>query len=74
MIDASAAKPEIWIGIVDGKDASAEKLSAILRTRGIDYSIRLFDLRAIPRSTNGKVNRGQLKALMLDVAAKIGAA
>jgi len=62
---ASGAQPEIWIGIVDNKDASADKLAAILRKRGIDYRIQLFDLNAIPRSSNGKVNREQLKALLL---------
>jgi acyl-coenzyme A synthetase/AMP-(fatty) acid ligase len=58
-------RPDIWIGVVDGVDISVEALTAMLRRRGIDHPIRLFRLPAIPRSVNGKVNRDQLKALML---------
>lgn len=62
---ANPAMLQIWIGMVDGKSADVGDLSALLRTRGIDHAIRLFDLKAIPRGTNGKVNRAQLKAVML---------
>jgi acyl-coenzyme A synthetase/AMP-(fatty) acid ligase len=56
---------QIWIGMVDGKGADAGKLSALLHTRGIDHTVRLFDLKSIPRGANGKVNRAQLKAVMI---------
>jgi long-chain acyl-CoA synthetase len=65
---AQRAAPEIWIGIVDGKDVSSEKVAALLRSRGMQHPVRLFDLHAIPRSSNGKVNRQQLKALMSGMA------
>jgi acyl-coenzyme A synthetase/AMP-(fatty) acid ligase len=58
------ARPQIWIGTVDCKDADAAKLEAILRSRGIDCAIRLIPLAAIPRGVSGKVNRAQLKAAM----------
>jgi len=61
-------KPQIWIGTVDCKDARAEKLEAILRARGIDIPVRLFALKSIPRGANGKVQRGQLKTLMIATA------
>jgi fatty-acyl-CoA synthase len=70
MIDDSTARPEIWIGIVDNSGANAEKLSAMACARGIEHAIRLFDLPAIPRGPSGKVNRGQLKALMMDSIAR----
>jgi acyl-coenzyme A synthetase/AMP-(fatty) acid ligase len=66
--DAGDQRPQIWIGLVDCKDASAEKLEPVLRSRGIDFSVRLFPLPAIPRGTNGKVQRAQLKSLMLAAA------
>jgi acyl-coenzyme A synthetase/AMP-(fatty) acid ligase len=59
------SNPQIWIGVVDNKDASVEKITALIRPRGIEHTIKLFNLRAIPRSASGKVNREQLKALML---------
>jgi acyl-coenzyme A synthetase/AMP-(fatty) acid ligase len=59
------SEPRIWIGVVDNSDANAEKLEAILQQRGITHRIRLFDLPGIPRGANGKVNREQLKSLML---------
>ena len=62
---------QIWIGIVDGKDANLAKLSAILRTKGIDVPMRLFDLTSIPRGSNGKLNRSQLKSVMIDLANRI---
>ena len=63
--NSGRSPPQIWIGIVDCKDASAEKLEAILRHRGIDGAVRLFPLSSIPRGANGKVQRGQLKSLLL---------
>lgn len=69
--DAAASETQsVWVGVVDNKRATAEKLSAMLRTRGFHYTVKLFGLRAIPRGANGKVNRQQLKALMLETAAK----
>lgn len=63
--DESSESPQIWIGVVGNKDLRAEKVAAIARLRGIEHIIRLFDLTAIPRGANGKVNRGQLKTLLL---------
>jgi acyl-CoA synthetase (AMP-forming)/AMP-acid ligase II len=67
---ATNAGPQIWIGIVDNKGASAQELAAILRRHGLQYPLRLFDLPAVPRGANGKVNRQQLKAVMLDAATR----
>ena len=60
----------LWIGVVDCKDASADKLAALLRTHGIDRRIQIFSLPAIPRSPNGKVNREQLRSLMRELAVR----
>ncbi|HZT26386.1 MAG TPA: class I adenylate-forming enzyme family protein [Pseudolabrys sp.] len=68
--DAAGAKPEIWVGTVDCADARAEKLEAILRQRGIDGTVRLFAVPSIPRGAAGKVQRAQLKTLILATAAK----
>jgi len=60
---------QIWVGVVNAKDLTVEKLAAILRPRGFDgYTIKLFPLAAVPRGLNGKVNRQQLNTLMLDLA------
>ena len=64
--------PQIWIGIVDGKDVSAETIATVLRAKGIDHVVRLFDLKAMPHGTNGKGNRQQLKTSMLAAAAANG--
>jgi acyl-coenzyme A synthetase/AMP-(fatty) acid ligase len=63
--DKSSEKPQIWIGVVGNRDLRAEKVAAIARVRGIEHIIRLCDLTAIPRGANGKVNRAQLKTLLL---------
>lgn len=70
LIDAEAggAKPALWIGTVDCKDANAAKLEAMLRARGLDFAVRLFALKSIPRGVIGKVQRAQLKLQMLAVA------
>ena len=68
--DTVGGKPEIWVGTVDCKDARAEKLEAILRQRGIEGAVRLFALPSIPRGAAGKVQRAQLKTLMLATAGK----
>jgi len=65
VIDDNADRPQIWVGTVDCKDGRADKLEAILRQRGIGGKVRLFALPFIPRGANGKVQRGQLKELML---------
>ncbi len=65
------AKPQIWVATVDCKDAHADKLEAILRHRGIEGTVRLFPLSSIPRAANGKVQRAQLKSLMLAPAEKV---
>jgi acyl-coenzyme A synthetase/AMP-(fatty) acid ligase len=69
--EAPAGKnPQIWIGVVGNEGASAEQLAAILRPRGLQYPLTLFDLPTIPRGSNSKVNRYQLKALMIDAVVK----
>ena len=68
--DGSGEQPQIWIGVVDNRGASAEKIAAAARLRGIGYAIRLFDLKAIPRGANGKVSRAQLKTLLLAATSK----
>lgn len=68
--DSAGAKPEIWIGTVDCKDARAEKLETILRQRGIEGTVRLFPVPTIPRGANGKVQRTQLRSLMFGVTSK----
>jgi acyl-coenzyme A synthetase/AMP-(fatty) acid ligase len=74
--DAGAAlmqggeRPEIWLGTVDCKDADAEKLETIARARGIDCTLKLFALPAIPRTVNGKINRSQLKVALQAAAGK----
>jgi acyl-CoA synthetase (AMP-forming)/AMP-acid ligase II len=68
--NSGKSKPEIWVGIVDCKDASAEQLEVILRHRGIEGTVRIFPVSSIPRGANGKVQRGQLKSLMLGAARK----
>lgn len=69
--DASGgSKPEIWVATVDCKDAREDKLEAILRHRGIEGTVRLLPVSSIPRGANGKVQRGQLKSLLLSSADK----
>jgi long-chain acyl-CoA synthetase len=68
--EAGRSRPEIWVGTVDCRDASTEKLEAILRHRGIEGAVRLFPVSSIPRGANGKVQRAQLKSLMLSSAGK----
>jgi acyl-coenzyme A synthetase/AMP-(fatty) acid ligase len=65
---AGADRPELWIGVVGNKEATAEKLAAMLHQRGLSYDIRLFEVSTIPRGVNGKVNRSQLLALLREVA------
>jgi acyl-coenzyme A synthetase/AMP-(fatty) acid ligase len=66
----SDGKLQIWVGVVDNCGANAEKLCAIARPRGIAHATRIFDLQAIPRGANGKVNRAQLRALMVAATVK----
>jgi acyl-coenzyme A synthetase/AMP-(fatty) acid ligase len=67
-ITDSGPCPRIGVGIVDCKDATARKLEALLRTRGIDCEVRLFPMKSIPRNANGKVNRAQLKTVIVNHA------
>lgn len=60
----SAGKLQIWAGTVEGKEASAEELERIAGARGIDCTIKLFELEAIPRTANGKIHRAQLRAAL----------
>jgi len=63
-------QPQIWIGVVGNGGVKADALATLLRARGIEHAIRLFDLEAIPRGANGKVSRAQLKAVMLAATGK----
>jgi acyl-coenzyme A synthetase/AMP-(fatty) acid ligase len=63
--DGVRGGPQIWIGVVDCADASAEKLEPILRARGISYPARLVSLASIPRGANGKIRRELLKQQLL---------
>jgi acyl-coenzyme A synthetase/AMP-(fatty) acid ligase len=72
LIDGTSdgSNPEIWVATVDCKDASREKLEAILRHRGIKGVVRLVPVSSIPRGANGKVQRALLKSLMLGSTVK----
>lgn len=68
--DRPDADPEIWVATVDCKDASADRLEQILRRRGIEGSVRLFAVAAIPRGASGKIQRMQLKSMMIESGQK----
>jgi acyl-coenzyme A synthetase/AMP-(fatty) acid ligase len=58
--------PMILVATVSSPDARADKLEAILRSRGINCEIRLVPVAVIPRGANGKVNRAQLRSLLVN--------
>ena len=62
---------EIWVATVDCKDASADKLQQILRRRGIEGTVRLLPVSAIPRGAAGKIQRAQLKSMMNESGGQI---
>ena len=70
MVDDPRLGPnsEFWVATVDCKDASREKLQAVMRDRGIESSVRLFPTIAIPRGASGKIQRGRLKEMLLAAA------
>ena len=59
----------IAIGVVDGVEASADKLAVVARQHGIEHPLRITALRSIPRGANGKINRADLTALIRASAA-----
>ncbi len=61
----------IWIGIVDRGDGSQDKLEALLRAHGITCAASLFEVGHIQRGANGKINRGQLRAMLSDRASQM---
>ena len=65
VVEASGARPQLWIGTVDCKEAKAGRLEVILRERGFDYAVRIVPVPAIPRGVSGKVNRAELKTLLM---------
>lgn len=67
---ATSSNAQIWVGIVNRGDGSQEKLEGMLRARGINCAALIFDVSMIPRGANGKVNRGQLKVMLSDLAAR----
>ncbi len=62
------ASDQIWVAIVDRGDGTQDKLEALLRARGINCAVSMFEVRMIPRGANGKVNRGQLRAMLSDLS------
>jgi acyl-coenzyme A synthetase/AMP-(fatty) acid ligase len=70
---AAPANDQIWVGIVNRGDASREKLEVMLRERGINCTASLFEISMIPRGVNGKINRGQLRAMLSDLSRRSSA-
>lgn len=64
-IDRHGARPQLVVATVDCDDAKADVLEAILRSRGFDYEVRIVPVRTIPRGVSGKVNRTELKAMVM---------
>ncbi len=64
LVDDTEAQPAIWIATVDCADADAKKIEALLRTRGLDFPVRVFAMKSIPRGLNGKVQRTQLQSML----------
>jgi acyl-coenzyme A synthetase/AMP-(fatty) acid ligase len=62
---ATGPEPRVKIGIVNNRDATADKIEASLRRRGIPAIIELIDLKSIPRGAGGKVNRDQLRSALV---------
>jgi acyl-coenzyme A synthetase/AMP-(fatty) acid ligase len=65
MPDPSGGEPQLWIGVVNNRDATSVKVQAALARQGVSYAIRLFDLQFVPRGINGKIHRDQLKVALL---------
>jgi acyl-coenzyme A synthetase/AMP-(fatty) acid ligase len=65
MQDPATGKPQLWIGVVNNRDATAEKIQAAFARRGISHAVRLVVLPFVPRGVSGKINREQLKAALL---------
>jgi len=59
-----SSKPVLQLGVVNNRDATAEKVQAALSARGIDVTVELFALPSIPRGIGGKVNRDALKSAL----------
>ncbi|HUI94353.1 MAG TPA: AMP-binding protein [Xanthobacteraceae bacterium] len=70
---AAPARGEVWVGIVNRGDGSQQKLDALLQAHGMNCAATLFDVDMIPRGPNGKVNRGQLRAMLSDLAKRSSA-
>ena len=62
--DGTGSKPALQFGIVNNRDATADKVQAALLTRGIDATVELFALPSIPRGVGGKVMRDELKSAL----------
>ncbi|MBX9847168.1 MAG: AMP-binding protein [Xanthobacteraceae bacterium] len=69
LLGHSVSGTQIGIATVDCRDASAEKLEALMRAREFDCTIRLLPMPAIPRLASGKIDRRQLQTL---IAARSG--
>ena len=68
--DADPSEPQIWLAVVGRHGGTTTDFQAVLKARGLPGAIRFFDVTAIPRGNNGKVRRGELKAMLL--AASVG--
>jgi acyl-coenzyme A synthetase/AMP-(fatty) acid ligase len=65
MQDPATGKSQFWIGIVNNRGATPDKIAAAFARRGMSHAIQLFDLPFVPRGVSGKINREQLKAALL---------
>jgi acyl-coenzyme A synthetase/AMP-(fatty) acid ligase len=65
MQDPATGKPQLWIGVVNNRDATPDKIAAAFARRGISHAVRLVVLPFVPRGVSGKINREQLKAALL---------
>jgi acyl-coenzyme A synthetase/AMP-(fatty) acid ligase len=64
-VEIAATPPQLVIATVDCADAKADAFEAVLRRRGFDYAVRIVPVPAIPRGVSGKINRAELKALLV---------
>jgi acyl-coenzyme A synthetase/AMP-(fatty) acid ligase len=66
LIETEPGRPQrIGFGTVDCKGVDTQALQALLLARGISCEVELFAIPFIPRSVNGKINRTQLRSMIL---------
>ncbi len=64
MLETGAERSQLIVATVGCQDADADALESILRSRDLDYVVRIVLVPSIPRSFSGEVNRAKLKALL----------